>query len=198
MRLAQLSRRDRRTLLIGAVTIASLVAFSRGFPAWNTWRYEATAAAVESTGEARRAESAVGMEAALRDTLAARRRRFLALAPAVLTGDSPALATGTLAELVSGAAANAGVSLGSIQPRGDTAIGRMFTPVAVRASGVGDIRGVIRLLVTLERGPVLLSVRELSITQPDPAAGKDRAEQLRIDLLIEALALNHKLRRTAQ
>jgi type II secretion system (T2SS) protein M len=198
MKLARLSGRERRTLRIGTAAIVSLIAFSRGFPAWSTWRRDTAIAAGELTAEARRAESSVGRAAALGDTLAARQRRFLALAPAVLSGDSPALAAGTLADLVSGAAANAGVRLGSIQPRGDTASRGMFTPVAIRASGVGDVRGVMRLLVTLEAGPTLLSVRELAITQPEPAAGADRAEQLRIDLLIEALALNHKLRRTAQ
>ena len=70
----------------------------------------------------------------------------------------------------------------------DSASRNGLARVAVRASGIGDIAGVTRLLQDIESGVPLLAVRELSITQPEPAAPDGRAEALRFEVLVEGLA----------
>jgi hypothetical protein len=98
--------------------------------------------------------------------------------------------------MVSSAASAAGVRLDAVQTRADTTRAGSFTPVVVRASAVGDVRGVSRLIATLERGPTLIVLRELSISQSDPAASSERVEALRVELVAEALTLGRVARRT--
>jgi hypothetical protein len=183
-------RHERRVLLLGAVSISTLVLLSRGGPAWLAWQREARASAAEAAGELAGAQLLVRLRGVLGDTLNARSARYLALAPAVLSGRSPAAAGATLAGLVSGAAAAAGVRLGAVQVLSDSAGPSTFTRVSVRADATGDVRGLTRLLEALERGPTLLAVREISVTQPEPAATPNRAESLRVEIVVAGLALN--------
>jgi hypothetical protein len=59
----------------------------------------------------------------------------------------------------------------------------------------GDIRGVMAMLASLERGPTLLAVRSLSISQPDLTAGDDRVEALHVEIDVEGLMFNPKAKR---
>src|ERR671938_1894657 len=115
---------------------------------------------------------------------------MLALAPALLSGDTPAAAGATLAGLVSGAAARASVRLGVLQVRADSLGHGTFTRIAVTGSATGDVQGVAELLSALEHGPTLLAVRALSVSQTDPAAPVDRMEVLHVDFAVEGLMLN--------
>ena len=45
------------------------------------------------------------------------------------------------------------------------------------------------MLTALEGGATLLAIRDLSITQPEPAAPSDHAEALRLEMTIEGLML---------
>jgi hypothetical protein len=124
----------------------------------------------------------------------ARAARFLALAPALIDGATTATAGATLASLLSGAAATADAKLGSVQVRADDSARdssgtRTFQRVAVRASLAADVRGLAKLLVALERGPTLLTIEELAVTQPEPGADGSRPEVLQIELVIAGLAL---------
>jgi hypothetical protein len=130
------------------------------------------------------------------DTMRVRAERFVALAPALLDGTSAATAGATLASILSGAAAASDAKLGSVQVRTDTAASdssggtpRAFTRVAVRASLTSDVRGLSRFLLALERGPTLLSIDELSITQTEPAADGMRPEILHVEIAVAGLAL---------
>jgi hypothetical protein len=186
-----LSARDRRTLLVGGAVIASLVVLAKGVPAWRAWVTESRAGAEEQVRAAANADALLARARATRDTLAARNARYVALAPALVAGKTPAEAAATLASLVSSAASTAGVKLGAVQlrPPADTGAQRAFLRVSVHADVVGDVRGVTTLLGILERGPVRLRVRELTVTQPDAAAPADRVEALRADLTVDGLAL---------
>jgi hypothetical protein len=189
--LAHVSRRDRRVLVAGAVAVATLLAFGRGVPAYVGWRRATLAEARDAVdAAATAAHSVAGLKARL-DSLDARRTRFVALAPAVVEGRSPAAAAGTLASLVTGAAARAGVRVNSVQPRPDSAGDGVFTRVSVRVDAVGDVYGLGAFLAALEGGPELLAVRELAINQPEPAATPDRVEELRIEMTVDGLALTH-------
>jgi hypothetical protein len=186
---ARISPRDRRVLALGALTVAGIIAVGRGLPAWRRWQSDSRASATELRAEVQRAERSVRAAPATRDSLAARSRRFLDLGPALVAGETPAAAAATLASLVSGAAASAGVRTVAVQVRPDTLGKAFFTRVAVRADLVGDVQGLTALLGALERGPSLLAIRELSMSQAEPAAPLDRAEVLRAQILVEGLAL---------
>lgn len=187
-----ISRRDRRVLLAGAAVIASILLLSRGVPAWRAWEHEVRASAAELTAEAERAEASVQLLPQTLDTLEQRQGRLVALAPVLLGGESPAAAAGALASLVSGAAAQSHMELAALRLQVDSARTGVFTRIAVRGDATGDIRGVTQLLLTLERGPHLLAVRELSISQPEPAAPAHQPEALRIEFVVEGLGLNRQ------
>lgn len=185
----RLTSRDRRVLAVGAVACATLAIGARGIPVLLRWTHDSRAAAAQLVGEERRARTSIAHAIETRDTLAARNARYLALAPRLLDGETAAGAGGALASIVSGAAAASSVRLGSVQIRADTVRRGVFTSVAVRADLTGDIGGIAAMLAMLESGPALLAVRELSITQPEPAAADDRAEVLRADVVVEGLML---------
>lgn len=187
--IGQMSGRDRRTLGIGAAVILVLVLFSRGLPAWRRWDADTRASAAEMAAEAARAESTVRLLPASLDSLQARRARYVELGRGVLDGESTAAAGASLASLVSGAAARAGVQIGSVQVRPDSAGAGTFMRIAVLADGTGDLPAITRMLQILEGGRELLAVRELSITQPNPGGPAEQPEALRMDIRVEGLAL---------
>jgi len=179
--------RDRRALAVGVVVVVLLIAFARGLPALRRWQADVRDSSAALTQEAARARMTVAHERATRDSLAARQRRFIALAPLLLGGETPAMGSATLASLISTAATAASVRLGPVQVQADTVARGVFSRVGVRAEITGDIRGVSAFLSILERGPTLVSVRELTIAQLEPAAAADRAEALHVAVAVEAL-----------
>jgi Type II secretion system (T2SS), protein M subtype b len=184
----RLSPRDRRTLAIGAAVVLALVLVARGLPAWRRWDAGTRASAAEMAAEAARAEQTVRLLPASLDSLQARRTRFIRLGGGVLEGESTAAAGASLAGLVSGAAAQAGVQIGSVQVRPDSASAGTFLRISVRADGTGDLPAITRMLGLLEGAPELLAVREISITQPNPGGPAEQAEALRLELAVEGLA----------
>jgi hypothetical protein len=184
-----LSSRDRHAIIVGVVTIGALVVIARGVPAWRAWHRGLHTRTAVASAEFAHAQERVRVQPVLADSLAARGARLIALAPAILDGESPAAAGATLAGLVSGAAAGAGVRLGAVQIRSDSLQRAMFTRITIRAEAVGDVRGVTRMLAALERGPTLLAIRALSIDQPEPAAPPEQMEVLRCTLTVEGVML---------
>ena len=183
-----ISTRDRLVLTLGVAAIALLLLVGRGIPAWARWDADARASAAELGAEAAKAEAAVRSLPALRDSTAARAERLVALAPAVVEGESSASAGASLASLVSGAAAKAGVQLGAVQlSRPDSAARTVFSRVRVRTDATGDLPSLLRFLQALEGGPTLLAVREWSFSQPNAGGPADRPEQLRLELSVEGL-----------
>lgn len=122
------------------------------------------------------------------ESLAVRQARLRSLASALVDGSTAITATAALASIVSEAASDAGVRLSAVQPLADSAQ-RQLARVAVSAQATGDIRGVARLLASLESGQRLLAVRSLTIHQPDPAAPPDQWEELRVEMLVEGRAI---------
>ena len=192
-----IARRDRRTLLVGVSIVAGLVALAKGVPAWRSWDAGIRASAAEMVGEAARAGRSVRALPAVRDSLIARNERYLALAEQVVPGDGPTSAAGELATFVSGTATAADLAVGALQVRVDTAgrgigdrtAGSPFARVSVQGDLTGDAHGLTYFLSAIEDGPYLLAVRELAITQPEPAAPADRPEMLRVQFVVEGIAL---------
>jgi Type II secretion system (T2SS), protein M subtype b len=199
--LSRLSGGDRRTLAVGATVIAGLVLLAKGGPAWRVWQQDTAAGATELAADALRSDAEIAAYPALHDSLRERAARLRSLTPSVLPGDDPASAAATLATIISDAASDAGVKLGTVQPRVDsephslggdrTAPPPTFARVSARADAAGDVVALTQFLADLEHGPALLWVRELSITQPDPAAPSSRIETLHAELTVAGLALNH-------
>lgn len=197
--LRAMSERDRRALSVGTLVIGAALAGARGVPALRGWSETSVASAREVVTEAERAHRGAVRAGVLADTIHVRSERFIALAPALLDGESAATAGATLASIVSGAAAASDARLGSVQLRTDTATrdssagaSRAFTRIAVRASLTADVRGLSRFLLALERGLTLLAIDELSITQTEPAADGTRPEILHVEIVVAGLALTQR------
>lgn len=190
---SRLSRRDRRALLVGVLSIVAMTIVSRGLPAWRAWQHDTRQQATTVIAELSRAEALLRSHRTLADSLAARGERFAGLIPEFLSGKSPAAAGATLAGLVSGAAADAGVELGSVEIRPDSLGSGELTRVSVRVNASGDVRGVMNMLATLESGPELLAIRSLKIDQPDPGASSATMERLRVTLVVEGLLLTPRM-----
>lgn len=188
----RLGQRDVRALLAGAGAVATILLAVRGVPLYFAWTQEARAEDTEARTAAARERALVADAGAANDSAVVRGRRMIALAPAVLSGDTPNSASATLAGLLSGAAAQSGVRLSSVQMHGDSLSHDVFTRIAAHLEATGDIRGITQLLAVLERGPTLLAITSLAITQPDPNAGDDRIEALRLELDVQGLMLNPK------
>jgi hypothetical protein len=186
-----LTARDRRVLIAGTSIVIGVLALSRGWPAARGWQREVMASATELSAEARRAEASAAALPALRDTLSYRMERFVGLAPRLLTG-SPTGVGAALISWVSEAAGEGHLRLGSTHMSVDTVPGGLMSVVTVRLDAHGDVGGLTHLLRVLEESDLFVAVRELSVTQPEPHAAPDRPESLRIEMLIEALALRQR------
>lgn len=185
----QLSKRDRRALLICVVVVGGMLILGRGVPAANRWKSETHAAAVELVGEVALAERSLRDLPVVLDSLETRNERFASAAPALFGGDSPGAASSALASWVSGAASRSNCQLGAFYVQADTAQHGVFATIAVRGDLVTDVHDLAGFLLEIERGPALLAVRELSVDQPAPGNPDDRLEELRVQFRIEGLTL---------
>jgi hypothetical protein len=185
--LSALSPRDRRALVIGIASIGGLVVVGRVVPAWRVWETATVSSASEAARSAARDQVLARNARAIHDSLAARKGRLTALAPSWLEGDSPAAAGAGLAALVTRAATDAAMTLGTVDIRTDSVGHEAFVPVHVRLSLNGDIQGLATMLAALDRGPVAMRVASLAVQGGDPAAPAQRPEILHADLTIDAL-----------
>jgi hypothetical protein len=184
-----MSPRERRVVVGGAtVIVVALLAF-RVVPAWLAWLEDTRAVARVSIAELDRTQSGIAGMPSIRDSLVARNDRYLELAPSILSGTRHGAVGAALASLVSGSATSAGLELGAVSIRLDTARTNAFSRPSVRGDARGDVAGLTRFLAALERGPTIVVIRQLAVTQPEPGAGNDRAEGLRIEFTVEGIAL---------
>lgn len=186
MSVATRTHRERRTLVIGLTTVTAIVGFGRGVPAWRVWSSDRIASGHETQVELSRARTDVRGAKNASDTLAARSARLDSLKSVYLEGHSATAAAAGLASAVSRIAEAAGVRVASIGTRVDSS-NKTSVRATASLSAVGDVRAVTRLLTAIERGPLLLSVSSVAITQGEVAAADDRAEALRIELSIDGL-----------
>ncbi len=124
----------------------------------------------------------------VRDSLRAREIRLASFDSVILSGASAAAAAADLAATLEEMADAAPIKVASMQLRADSAAPGSLTTVAVRVTGTTDVAGLSAFLRAVEGGEAPLRVRELAVTQPDPAAPPNRVESLRIDALVEGLA----------
>jgi len=183
-----LSTRDRRTAIAGVTTVGSLILVSRGLPALREWQRTQLANASDVIGRSWSARIKVRTLPSLRDSLAQRQQELTALNSAILTEASPAAAVADLAAMLDDIAGSAGVKIATLQLRADSAPHRAIARIGVRVTGTTDVAGLAELLRLADTADTLLVVRELSVSQPEPAAPQTRPEALHIELLVEAMA----------
>lgn len=181
--------RDRRILLVGGCAIALMCGGRFGVPAATEWlivrRTDAIAALQRSAG----AEDERHLFAPMRDSLAARRVRLATFDSARITAHSVPEAGALLASRLADLADDGFVRIVSMQVRPDSVSASAVTRVAVRATGVADVGGLIDMLREVEGRAALMMVRELSVTQADPSQSDAKAESLRFEVLVEGLAV---------
>ena len=189
MSIRGISTREKRALALGGACIVTMFAAARVIPALLAWKRDLRSEAAEGRSSLADARAILGAERAARDSTVLEGQRVIALAPLLLSGDTPASASATLAGIIAGAAAASNVQLGALELRSDSSAPFAFTRVVVKGSANGDIHGLARMLQQLEQGPALLSVEEMSITQPELNAAPDHMEVLHMELVVAGLML---------
>jgi hypothetical protein len=182
-----LSQRDRRTLIVGATVVTSLVVFARGMPALRSWEADQVARAQAAMQELAVLRGGHAVLPALRDSVRARQARLAALDSTVLSGASPSAIGAALASALEDLADDNALKISALQLRPDTAAIRGLAHVEVRITGVVDVTGLAGMLRDIEGGQTSMLVRDLSVSQPEPAASDAKAETLHVDMLVAAI-----------
>ena len=183
-----LSTRDRRTLIVGAAGIGALFAFGRGVPLMMQWQSRQIAEAEAVARDVAAARDGERVMPALRDTLRSSVARMQALDSAILSGPTPSAAAARLASEIESLAGESFVKIGAMQLQADSAGVGALVHVGVHVSAVADVFGLLAFMRAIEGGERMLVVRELVVAQTEPAAPATKAESLRIELTIVALA----------
>lgn len=178
---------DARVAVAGAGCIALILAGGKGVPRWRHWHSTIEQRHTDARARLLRAQQLVAESRSTHEALDREIGSYFSLAPAFFKGRSPNEGAADLAALVSDAADDNAVHLASLQPRADSVQGSLLVPVTVTVSATGDSRGVTGLLAELESGAPLVEVRDVTISQPDPAAPADHMEALHMDLTIRGL-----------
>jgi hypothetical protein len=166
----------------------SILLIGRGVPAWRSWVRDTRATAQELGHEVERARLVLARRSASSTALRQHAAALDSARSLLLDATTPATAAAELAALLSRAGEEASVRVVRVEVAADTAPS-MLIATSGRVSAVGDIQGLADFLWAIEGGPHLLRVRSLSVNQPEPAAGPDRAEALRFEVVVDARAL---------
>lgn len=184
-----ISRRDQRTLGVGAFTIAVLIVVSRGIPAIRTWDAERVREARETASQLASIRIGRQKASALRDSLAARRARLASIDSTLGTGTSTSAVAAALASTLEELSDRNAIKVTALQIRADSVARGGLARVEVRLSGITDVTGLAGFLAAVEAGPTPVVVRELDVSQPEPAAADNKPEALRIDVLVSGIGL---------
>jgi hypothetical protein len=163
------------------------VTFARGMPALRSWETKQATAASSAMDDLGRLRGGLRALPEIRDTLRARRRRLVALDSTLLNGMSPSSIAAALASVLESLAEDNAIKITALQLSADSVVIDGLARVAVRVSGVSDVTGVVGFLRGVEGGTIPLVVRDLSVSQPEPAAPESKPEALRVDVLVAGI-----------
>lgn len=183
--IARLTPRERRTILVSTAVIAGAWIALKALPAGYRWQQDQRARAEQVEMTLLRAREAIVAEPVARESLAARGRRLVALAPRLFAGATTAQAGAELTSWVSGLADARGVRIGR-QSLGADSLAAPFRRLALRLDAEGDITGIAGWLSQLEAGPRLVTIEQLAISALEPAAPAAQPERLRAELVLVA------------
>ena len=182
-----LSAGDTRALLVGSMLIAAVLGVGRVLPRVHAWSELQVASAEGTARQLERAERLVSEHTALANDARTAADALSRQQPALLAGSSPGQAAAALAEILERYAVTARVRMGSTSVHADSTFGGGFARVSVRAYATADIQGLAQWLDRIETSDHVLAVRELTITQPEPAAADGTPEGLSVEVLVLAL-----------
>jgi hypothetical protein len=179
-------RRDRRTLAVGVLAVAAILVAGRLAPAWVDW-VQHTLVRVDHE-RALLLRNRVLLASARHDSALLLRRtaQLEEELGDLIASHSPSAAAAALAAIVADAAANAGLSLGPLQPMPDSSLIGDVHLVALSGAARGDTRAVIRMLAIVERHATALRIRDLRMTQTQLAG--EATDPLEVAFIVEALA----------
>ena len=184
-----LSQRDRRTLALGSVCVASLFTVARGIPALHDWETDHLTAAQTAALQAATVREGLRSLPALRDSVRARTRRLMAIDSLLPSGESPSSIAAAVASTLESIADDNAFKIAAMQLHADTVPVAGLTRVQVRVTGTTDVAGLAGFLHDVERGDTLLTIRELNVSQPEPAASSVKPEMLHVDLLVAGIGV---------
>jgi hypothetical protein len=188
-----LSRRDRRVLALGAIGVTTILVAGRGVPSLIALTREHRRRADAATARAVRSEWLVRDAGALNRALGRSRVELARHDSALVSGTTAGAASANLAELVSHAVAETDARLGAIRADADSdAASGDVAHVVAHASISGDLLSLATVLRTLEQGPHMLVVSELSIATTQPNVPRNQVEQLQAELVVDGLYLPSK------
>ena len=158
-----MSRRERRTLVVGVVIVAAAVFLTYvAVPFAQRWRTR------EATIDARAAQLArvrglVAAESSLAAAVRLREARPDAAAPRPIAARTSALAAAALQAALQQAAAQSGVHVQRVDVAGDAEGEGDAALVPATLTAMGDVYGLTALLEALQHGPTLMEVTALSV-----------------------------------
>lgn len=183
-----LSPGDRRTLILGAAIIGSMIILAVGVPRYGAWRASAFGDAEREAASLARLEASVARFNRTARSLSTAQGEMVTLDSLLLPGTSLSAAGTALAAAISEAAEGAEAQLGSIQVRRDSTSRAELTRIGARASVIGDVESLALFLESLEASPPVLAVREWSISGGSPGVAPTQRVSLRMEVLVEGLA----------
>ena len=180
--------RDRRVLVLGGVFMVLIAAVGRGLPSVHRRSTERRRVATETTELLAHREWLAHNARGLDRELARVRHGLAAYDSALVEGETPSTASARLAQIVSDAVADTDARLASIRMSADSApkVGEL-TQVVAYASVSGDLASLAMVLQSLEEGPQLLAVSELSIASTQAAVPRTQPERLQAELVVQGL-----------
>ena len=187
--LTAISSRDRRTLMVGVVSISAIILASQGVPAWRAWDESAQLDAAEATGALTRLERELHLLPALRDSARARASRAALAELQVIVAETAGRAGAELAERVTAMADDLGLRVTVVQIRPDSVFHASRAWVAIHLAASGDVTHLAEFLTAMESSPASFAVRELTVSPSDPLLTDGRPEILRFQVFVEALAV---------
>jgi hypothetical protein len=176
---------DRRALILGGAVILGAVLVLRVVPALVRRVVVVDTELHERAELLARARTDLGALDRLRDSAAMLSRAVVQLAPALVTGTSPADAAAAVAAELGLAASRHKLQIVATTPvDADTAIGRLRR-VRLHAQIEGDVRGLADLVHALAGSNPLLVVRDLRVSAPTPARETHGPEVLTMEVTVE-------------
>ncbi len=176
--------RDRRALLVGGVIVAGAVLALRGLP-WGVRLATGAHAGLRDRADLlARTRQELASLSKLRDSAAVLTQAFVALAPQVLSGSTPAEAEADLSGRMSLAASRAPARVDRLDPLADSSgVGRLGR-ARVRAVFETDVRGLIAFLRAIDASDEVLMLDELRVVAPEPGAPDRGPEVLKVEVTV--------------
>ena len=164
-----------------------MLAGSRGLPAlrvWSSGRLDGARAAAEQLASVR---SNLAMLPVFQDSERVRRDRLAMLDSTLLSGPTPAAIGAALVSLVEEIAEENSMKVTALQLRTDSVAVAGLVRAESRITAIGDVVGLAGFLAGVDGGVTRLVVREISVSQPQPAASDSKPEALHIDVTVAGL-----------